>query len=155
MARTSDTIDPSHSASRFSLKALFALVTASAVILWLYFSVYPFGPLLAWFGLSVLVAKVALHIQNRPVGFVCAVMFAFGILAIPIFVMNGHSVSPYRLKRIDIGSTAAEVESALGEPSSITADPDGDDWFYSGPTWCHVTVSFDPHGIVDYIDHDH
>ena len=156
MTRTGDTtIDPSQNAPRFSLTTLFGLVTASAVILWLYFSVYPFGPLLAWFGVCTLVAKVALHLQNRLLGFACAVMFAFGILSIPVFMLDSHAVSPYRLKRIHVGSTASQVEKALGAPSSITTDLAGDDWVYSGATWCIVTISFDADGIVDYIEHDH
>ena len=78
-------------------------------------------------------------------------MMAIGLLAVPGFLMDGHAVSPYRLKRIKIGSTAAEVEAALGRPSSI----DGDEWLYAGPTWRHVRISFNAEGLVDYIDHDH
>lgn len=155
MTRTSDTIDPLQNAPRFSLATLFGLVTASAIILWLFFFVYPFGPLLAWFGASTLVAKVALQIQNRLLGFLCAVMFALGILGIPFFVMGRHAVSPNQLKRIHVGATASQVESALGVPTSITTGSTGDDWVYSGATWCYVTISFDADGIVNYIDHDH
>jgi len=147
--------DPLHDASRFTPTALIGLVVASVVICSLYFSIYPFGPLLAWFGCASVAALLAKHRQDRRLGITSAVMFLAGVLAIPSFVMHGHSVSPHRLERIRVGSLAADVESAIGSPSSVMHDTTGDDWLYSGPTWCHVTVSFDPNGIVDCIDHDH
>ena len=148
-------VNPSHNKPRFSLTALFGLVTASSVILWLYFAVYPFGPLLAWFCAATIVGAIARHLRNRSLGIVCALMFGVGVLSVPYFMIDGHSVSPHLLERIHVGSTAAEVESILGAPSEITPDSSGDDWLYAGPTWCHVTISFDPDGVVDYIDHDH
>ena len=148
-------VHPSHNRPRFSLASLFGLVTASAVILWLYFAVYPFGPLLAWFCAAAIVAVIARHLRNRSLGIACALMLGLGVLAVPYFMIEGHSVSPYLLERIHVGSNMADVESTLGSPSKITRDPTGDDWLYSGPTWCHVTISFDADGLVDYIDHDH
>lgn len=140
---------------QFGLASMFALVAVSAVLVWLFIYVYPFGPLLAWFGAAILVARVALRTQSRPLGFACAVMFAFGILAVPIFAIEGHCVSPYQLKRIHVGSTAAEVKSVLGKPTAVTANPAGDDWMYSGSTWCQVSISFDSNDVVEFIEHDH
>lgn len=140
---------------QFSLTSLLALIAAAAVLIWLFVSVYPFGPLLAWFGAASLVAKFALKIQNRPLGFACAMMFAVGILAIPYFAIQGHCVSPYQLKRIHAGATTTDVISILGKPSSIEHGASGDDWRYSGRTWCLVTISFDSDGIVEAVEHDH
>lgn len=147
--------DLSRNTYRLSLTALFGLVTALAVILWLYFAIYPFGPLFAWFFTSAVVAVVARRLCNRTLGVASALILCLGVLAIPYFMMEGHSVSPYRLERIRVGSTAADVESALGSPSQITRDPTGEDWLYTSTTWCHVTISFDTNGIVDCMDHDH
>jgi len=82
-------------------------------------------------------------------------MYAVGVFAVPYFVMQEHSVALYRLERVKLGSTVEDVRSVLGGPSSVAYRPNGDEWLYSGPTWCHVRISFDTNQVVDYIDHDH
>lgn len=147
--------DSSDNKSQLSLTAVVGLVAASSVVIWLYFTVYPLGPLLAWFAASGLVALIGRRLRNRTCYDVCSGMFVLGVLAMPYVVMEGHSVSPYRLERVKLGATTAEVEAALGAPSSIAPDASGDEWLYAGPTWCHVRISFDANGTVDDIIHDH
>lgn len=134
---------------------LLGVVTTSAIVFWLYFNFYPFGTLLAWLLLAALGLVLGLRLDR---GWLCGTaigMFAFGMCSFPYFLMEGHSISPYRLKHVKLGVKAEIVRSILGSPTSIHRRPTGEEWTYSGMTWCYVKIAIDAQGTVTYVDHDH
>lgn len=140
---------------QFSLSSLFLLVLLAAIVCWLAFNVYPFGSLIAWFLVASLIGLFAGGHQAGWLGVVCGLMFLFGVLAIPYYMMDGHAVAPHRLEGISVGASADDVRSLLGPPKSKRAAASGEEWIYGGWTWCVIQVSFDDRGIVDYVEHDH
>ena len=115
---------------------------------------YPYGPLLAWFGIATCAFMLAIRFRESSLDIVCGVMLVVGVLSIPHIAMNGHPVPPDLLARIQVGSTATDVESVLGLPTSKVHNPSGDTWTYSGFTWRFVRILFDAKGIVNDVYYD-
>jgi len=88
---------------------------------------------------------------------VALLLAAFAILLILAswYVMNGHAVDISDLKKISPGDSSVHVHSVLGEADKVVVDLDGDQWTYSGPIWCQVTIDYDSNGMVESVVHDH
>ncbi|MCA9181549.1 MAG: hypothetical protein KDA51_08845 [Planctomycetales bacterium] len=140
---------------RFSFQSLLIFIAITGVACWLFVSFYPFGPLYAWLLLTATVFGLGVRVRRCLLVEGAAAMLLIGVLSIPVIVMEGHPVSPYRLQRIQVGSTTDEVRAALGEPTEIEPYDSAETWLYSGPTWCTVRVSIDSRGVVDSFAHDH
>lgn len=145
---------------RFSIAALFAWVAIVSILLALFVSFYPFGPLVAWLAAAgMIIAANRKYRNERPVapsnGFAIW-MIVVGLLALPFFTMEGHCVPPYRLERVEAGFSRSEVIKKLGKPSDVASLPGGgEEWCYSGFTWCIVRIKFDQDGSVEKVSHDH
>ncbi len=138
--------------NRFSLKYLFVLVAIAGIASWLVRSFYPLGPLYASLFITACAGGMALLRHRGPLARSCVLVFLIiGIVGVPTVTMTGHPVPISRLNRIQPGATKAEVQSLLGAPTRIG----GNDWVYSGSTWCYITIHFTPDGTVDFVDHDH
>jgi outer membrane protein assembly factor BamE (lipoprotein component of BamABCDE complex) len=85
---------------------------------------------------------------------VFGVIFA-ACLAVPFAAMRGHPISMTNLARVQVGMTEADVEQALGRPSTVDQRFGRTLWTYESWTWCVVRIGFGNDNTVDEIDHDH
>lgn len=140
---------------QFAIADLFWLVTIASIAFGLFFFVYPLGRLFAWFTVTAYAFSIATKYKARKLQVACLLLISLGFFSIPYFMLDDHCVSPHLLDRIQLGSSMTTVNSVLGNPTKMKDVGSNTQWKYSGPTWCMVTISFDPSRNVNGIEHDH
>ena len=114
---------------------------------------HPFVSL--WRRTLVMVRCVLVPNHRQRIIDVAVLMVIVGLVGFPMVAMTGHPVSLERLSHIHDGSSAEDVLTLLGTPSTVNLSDDGEIWIYSGVTWCFVTIQFSHDRTVIDVDHDH
>jgi hypothetical protein len=90
-----------------------------------------------------------------PLGCYVAVAIVVVPIAMAWWVGEGHGAALSRVARIHRGMTSDDVSGVLGRPTTKYESLDHEQWVYSRMTWCCIRITFDSHGHVEDVEHDH